>query len=454
MEKKLLQQAYERIDVPKNDVLNAIKIGKERAVFEGSNKKRSFKRVGWSIVAAATVMITSSFISPSLSKVMAKVPLLGNVYVVFNDAVGRNLQTENLITELNEVYSQNGIDVSITNAYYDGAVVGVTFSVNGDIQKEEDGTVQGFYEVFDGSGGISDSKELVYMEPSQNQFVGHIRLNYPKTQLPSDTTFPLEFKRIGEIEGNWRFDVPIKQLPFETIEVDKESYDNQADVNVNFDSIVKGKASTAINYTTTLPVGGKKDQVRLEIYDDKSKQIEISSDGIDLETLESNDSFVVKNRSIIPESLKGRTSHLVIVPKVAIYAPNQFVNLKEKTPVTIKAARQDLAVMIERITTRQDRIIVDFQIQNKDTKDQNYSFYKNFAFNDVTLVKKSEKEIYQKSMKHSLEILNKEELRFRNTFDLSDAKNFKLNDYVLRINMNSLSMNNPVELNRVKVNLD
>lgn len=74
---------------------------------------------------------------------MAEVPLLGSVYTAFNDAVGRNLQTQDLITELNQTSSYKGVDVSVTSAYYDGAVIGVTFSVKGNLRTEEDGVRAG-----------------------------------------------------------------------------------------------------------------------------------------------------------------------------------------------------------------------------------------------------------------------------------------------------------------------
>lgn len=282
------------------------------------------------MVAAAVLFISSSFISPSLSHVMAEVPLLGNVYTAFNDAVGRNLQAQELITELNQTSSYKGIDVSATSAYYDRAVIGVTFSVKGNLRTEEDGRVQGFYEIFDGNDGISDSKELVYMEPIENGYTGHIQLSYPKTELPPEATFPLEFKRIGDKEGSWRFDVPITQLPYETVNVDKRSEKENAEINVHFDSITEGKASTAINYTATFPIQEKHNQVRLEVYDDQGKEVFISTDGIDLETNAKSDRIIVKGRSIIPQSIKGKTNYIKIYPKVALTGedPNEPLELK------------------------------------------------------------------------------------------------------------------------------
>ncbi len=450
MEKNSLQEAYEKIEVPKEDVLDAIKTGMKRASNDEPKTKKN-ARVVWSTVAAATILVPSSFISPSISHVMAEVPLLGKVYETFNDTIGRTLQSQKLITALNEKASSKGIDVSITNAYYDGAVVGVTFKVKGNVQAEESGQVVGFYEIFDGDAGISDSKELVYMEPTEDGYIGHIQLSYPKSNLPLDTTFPLEFKTIGGKEGSWRFDVPINQLPFETVNIDEERREEFSDVTVHFDSIFAGKASTAINYTATFPIQGKHDQVRLQVYDDKGNEINISMDGIDLETIEENDHIIVKGRSIIPKSLKGETKYLEVHPKVAINEQDQYVSLNASTPVEIKAERQNLSVNIEVITVKNNSLTVDFQVNNGDEMDWNFGFYKDFARNDVVLVKATEKEIYKEPIQHSVKTINKNELRFRSTFDISNLDDFSLKNYVIKVNLGSLSANIPVELEKVMI---
>ncbi|KAA0564646.1 DUF4179 domain-containing protein [Bacillus sp. CH30_1T] len=454
MEKKSFQEVYEKIEVPEDDVLDAIIAGKNRASQSVSKKKKRARNLVWSSVAAATIFISSSLISPSISQVMAEVPLLGNVYTVFNDAVGRNLQSKDLITELNQVSSFKGVDVSIKNAYYDGAVVGVTFSVEGNVRTEEDGRVQGFYEIFDGKGGISDSKELVYMESSKNGYIGHIQLSYPQTVLPSDTSFPLEFKRIGGKDGSWRFDVPINQLPYETVTIDKGTSNEEAEINIHFDSIIQGKASTAINYTASFPIEGKHNQVRLEAYDDQGEEINISTDGIDLESIESNNRVIVKGRSIIPFSIKGEASYIEVFPKVALSLPDQFIKLDEVTPIKINDGMQGFAVEIEDISVEEKSISFDFQINKGNKMNKDFLFYKDFARNDVELVKESEKENYQKPIKHSVEIINKDDLRFTSKFDISKIDDFNLKDYVIRVNLGTLSANIPVELEKVRINLN
>jgi hypothetical protein len=450
MEKKLFHEQYEKIEVPKEDVLKAIKTGVNRA--HSSNNSRKKRVFVFSTVAAATMFISSSLIFPSMSKVMADVPLVGPIYENFNDLVGRNLASQNLITQLNETANSTGIDVTITSAYYDGAVIGITFDVVGNVKLDNDGRLMGLYEIFDGDEGIDDSKELVEMEPKNNGYTGHIQLNYPKLALPADTTFPLEFKSIGEKDGSWKFDVPIKQLAFETFTVDKES--DSGDVLIHFDSIIAGKASTAINYTATFPSEGKHDQVRLEVFDDQGKPIQLLSDGIDLETKKVGNQIIVTGRTIIPQSLRGKTSYLDIRPTVALSEPVQFVSLNEQTPKQIKSDRQNLSVTVEKISLKDKSLAIDFQVNNGEKRNKEFMFFKDFARTDVTLVKESEKEVYEEAMKHSVKVLDKEKLRYRSTFDLSGLEDFRLDNYVVRVNIDSLSGNMPLELEPVKLGLE
>lgn len=99
-------------------------------------------------------------------------------------------------------------------------------------------------------------------------------------------------------------------------------------------------------------------------------------------------------------------------------------------------------------------VTLDFQINNGNFMNQDFSFFSNFVYNDITVVKESEKEIYEKPIKHSIEVINKDELRFTSKFDISEIGEFNLNDYVIRVNMGSLSANIPVELEKVKIDIN
>ncbi|UOR13716.1 DUF4179 domain-containing protein [Halobacillus amylolyticus] len=454
MKEKLFREKYEEIEIPKEDVNEAIRKG-IRKVDEGSKPKKKVSRTRKFIIstAAAITLLSSSFIVPSVSHVMADVPLVGKIYMGFNDLVGRNLASQQLITKLNETASHGGIDVTVTSAYYDGAVIGVTFDVTGDVNPNQRGKLTGFYEIFNGDKAIADSKELVHMEQTDNGFTGQIQLHFPGEKLPADTTFPLEFLEIGDEDGVWKFDVPIKQLPNETVMVDKESSNKQANVKVYFDSIIAGKASTAIDYTAIFPAEAENDQVRLEAYDDHGNTVHISMDGIDLEKTKENNQVIVKGRSIVPQELKGKTDYIEIHPKVALQTEDQFVKLNQKTPVQISSPRQDHSINLESINKKDNKLVIDFQINEGKEKNKKNHFYKDVARHDVTLVKESEKDIYKKPIDHSIKVLSEGDLRFRSTFDLSSLGKFNSNDYVIRVSLGTLSSNIPVKLEPVKIDL-
>ncbi|MEI5909493.1 DUF4179 domain-containing protein [Bacillus spongiae] len=452
MDKEKFQQTYEEIQVPEGAVKNAIIAGVQQA--NGVSGSSGKSRKNWRIIlstAAAVAVVSSSFFIPSISNVMAGTPIIGGLYESFNDRIGRSLASQQLVTEINETSSDKGVDVTINSAYYDGAVMGISFTVKGEV-KEENGRVEGFYKIFDGDEGVSDSKELVYMEPSGDGYVGQVQTYYPEMDLPADTTFPFELKRIGGKEGSWRFDVPIQQLPYETIEVNKMSQVvEDGDVMVHVDSLIIGNASTTINYTATSPREGKHDQVRLELYDDQGESIQISS-RIGLDSMEKDDKIIDKGRVIIPGLLED-TSYLKILPKVAIYEPDQYVKVTASAPIEVRSNRQDLSVMIERMDVRDKEVVIDFQLNKRNEKERDFLFFKQVADHDVTLVKKSEKDIYQEVMEHSTKTLDKDELRFRSSFDISGINDFNTEDYVFRVHLSSLSSNIPVELESVMIDL-
>ncbi|MCM3569698.1 DUF4179 domain-containing protein [Neobacillus mesonae] len=446
MEKKLFHDQYEKIEVPRDQVVQAIKTGVRRA---NSKKKLRKKRVIFiSTAAAAGLFISSSFMFPSFSKVMADMPVVGYLY---KDSVGEKLAAQKLITKLNETVSVKGIDVTVTSAYYDGAVMGVTFDVKGKVKTEKDGRIQGFYEIFNGDKTLGETKEVVYMNPTETGFTGKIQLSYPKAELPADTTFPLEFRSIGDKKGSWRFDVPVKQLPFETKAVNQER--TREGMKVHFDSIITGQASTAVNYSFTHPKEGKYDDIRFEFFDDNGRPIHWLSD-TSLEKNEKGNQVTIKGRTIIPQALKGKTRYIEVQPAVSLSEPNQFVSLTEAAPVRIQSSRQDLSVTIEKVSYNNKHFMVDFQINNGHKMGMYDMFYKDFARNDIILVKETRKDIFEEPIKHKVKVLNEKQLRFRSTFDISGLSHFSPQKYVLRVNLGSMAVNMPQEMEPVKINLE
>lgn len=300
MEKKMFHESVNQIEVPEDEVLKSIKAGVRKGSKIRAKQKSRFKVLGASVAAAAVLFVASGFMVPSVGKVMADIPFLAKLYE--HDKVAGNLASQQLITELNEKAAFEGIDVRVTDAYYDGAIIGVTFDVKGEVKGNED-EIYAFYEIFDRDPNIEETMELVKLLPAEGGYKGHIQLSYPRAELPAETTLPFNIIGIGEIndnwkdeQGKWNFDVPIKQLPFETTALGQAS--ELGDYKITFEKLIIGKSSTAIEYTLSYPEEGQR--VMLELFDDKGKRIIGGTSDGKLEKKVENGTLTEKRRITIP----------------------------------------------------------------------------------------------------------------------------------------------------------
>lgn len=305
MEKKMFHESVNQIEVPEDDVLNAIQAGVRKGSKIKHKPKPHFKVIGASVAAAAVLFVATGFMVPSVGKVMADIPFLAKLYE--HDKVAGNLASQQLITELNEKAAFDGIDVRVTDAYYDGAIIGVTFDVKGEVKGNED-EIYAFYEIFDRDPNIEETMELVKLLPAEGGYKGHIQLSYPRAELPAETTLPFNIIGIGEIndnwkdeQGKWNFDVPISQLPFETAELGQES--KLGNYKITFEKLITGKSSTAIEYTMSYPERGQR--VMLDLFDDKGEQIIGGTSDAKIEKKIENGTVTEKRRitiSMVPDS--------------------------------------------------------------------------------------------------------------------------------------------------------
>jgi len=308
MDKNTFSNKVNEVDVPKEEVLRSIKIGINRATEEKRPKKKKPILKTWIMTAAAAgILMCSSFIDPTISRVLADAPIIGGLYVNFNDMVGRSLEKQNLVKELNQTYTSNGVDVALTSAYYDGYLIGITFDVKGILQ-EEDGYYYALYELFNGDPLADETKELTTLTKTKDGYTGHIRIVYPYKDLPKNDTIPVSFEEIGMNKGNWQFDVPVQQNPIEEyLFENKESTNPEGDVVFKVESVITGKASTAIIYSVTYPKG-KLDSFNGMLNVDSNTKLPMGgrSDG-KIDQITNGDKTTIVRKLVIPDLLKNTT---------------------------------------------------------------------------------------------------------------------------------------------------
>lgn len=228
MNKEWFNEKVSNIELPEKELLLAI----EKGIEKGRNRKKFKRNTKWIAslsTIAASLVLASGFIFTPVGQVMANVPIIGSIYESVQAEMGMQLETKNLITELNETASDNGVNVTITSAYYDGIYIGFTFKVDGlDLSEEDLEKMQheGDYDVgYDfylyEIDGVKDrwGGGDYYLQKVDNYYIGAAEVEYPEKDLPKNYTLPITFERVGNIEGKWQFKVPVTQLPLKKYEI-------------------------------------------------------------------------------------------------------------------------------------------------------------------------------------------------------------------------------------------
>lgn len=267
MDKVSFNVITENIDVPEDELFLRINNGIEKGK-KSKNRKRKAKMLVPMASMATSLLLISGFLFAPMTKVLANVPVIGLIYESFQMSIGKDLEEKNLLTPLNETVSDNGVQITLTSAYYDGLYMGISFKAEeeGEISKIKNDMVidYDFYLFNDQgwSGSIGDLQKV------DDHFVSFIEIEYPDRQLPTDYTLPITFTNMGGVEGSWSFEVPVTQLPLKTFTFENSKTEDE-NYSFTVESIVSGTSNMRVDYTTNIP----EDLLTLRILDHKGKEL-------------------------------------------------------------------------------------------------------------------------------------------------------------------------------------
>ncbi|WP_440602982.1 DUF4179 domain-containing protein [Bacillus sp. GB_SG_008] len=447
MDKQWFNDEINKIEVPREELQIAITKGMNRAQQE-KPVKRKYKRRKIAWLAAASVCIGvlgSGFVFPQMNRVLAEVPLIGKVYDYFHDTVGQDLTESKLVTELNQQAVSNGVSVTMNSVYYDSGRISVTFKVDSPEKVSIKNTfANGFYYEFKLVDGSRKWMSAASWDGkiTENGWLGNIHIDYPEKELPPNTTLPITITSIGETRGFWKFDIPVKQLENKKINTQQSISSEDQEHTFNFETITVGKGSTTIDYKAIYPLAGENDLARIEkITDDKGKEIHMSTSGIEFGREKVGDHVESEERSIFGKIPDG-AEFITMYPVVRLSEKPAIIKLNETTPFEIKSTRSDMKIIINKIQHKNQRLIVQYTLQNADTKHKSMDEFINCGevmnLKDTAYIDKEFAPIGHVIKGSTVKVLDKEKMQFQATFQLDGeygVKNFSLKDYVLEVEM-------------------
>lgn len=456
MDNKKIKYFIDQIEVPKEEVLNAIERGINQSNQTGIKSKTPRRKIIISSIVAASILgitLSSGFINPNMNQVLAGAPLIGGIYEEFGDKMGLNLAQQNLVTELDQTVSKNGVKVKLNNVYFDGDVVSITGHVSGNLENEKNEKGEVSFDVnFENNTGDNDpwlNGMTTDIKDKGNGYDFQWKMTYPYKTIKNDFTLPISIHYINGIRGGWNFNIPITQQKNKTIRINQsESYQNEG-IQINIDEIKLAKASSTLIFETVSNYKGDNIDIEKATDEEGNLLFQYANNTI-VSQLDVEDGYHLSLRKPI-NKVDEEIQSITFYPFVSI-SDTPVQKLLDTPSFILDSERTDLKIKVNNIIEEGNKLIIDYQFQGFAEEMSNHrldlllnNLSLGFTLIDKDFVDKIDPENPVPPKNHSIprnevKLLNKKEYQFQSIFHLdgeNKIENFSLKDTVLQFDFSS-----------------
>ncbi|RJO96901.1 DUF4179 domain-containing protein [Exiguobacterium sp. RIT452] len=445
MSKHDLQNDYNQIPVPQAALQERIRQGMEQGKREQQIKRpKRLRRLVVSTGLAASLLITSTFVIPSFATAMAKVPLLGQMYRPFleQENTGTAISQKQLATKIDQVASDNGIDIQVIDAYYDGVTIGMNLTATGvpDVKAE---ARSGLYELFKGDKRFegTETMELVQFKQVKGVWQGRIEYMFGETKLKDTIQIPVVLTDVFGVKGNWSFNVPVKRLPAVEQVYGTTVKNSIYQTEVTLDKLIQGKGSTSFDYTTRSP---EKEWARVEmtLLDSSGKEIihNWTKSTQSVKRTKSGTAAIEQSRLILGNYVIPKGSYL-LQPSLSIDINTQPIPLTEPLPYRQQSETHPLEMTITSIETTPEHVVIEFSRNSRSLQ-----VYVKPEIRDSMYLLKGTEPPDGREIKPKVTVLDAGKQTFRATFRLPEPSEHTREEYYLETGYSNTVINTPLEL--------
>lgn len=447
MDKKEIKDRINQIEVPTEEVLKAIDRGIKQSNQMNIKRYSPKKKIIISSIVVASlfgITLSSGFVNPTMNQVLAKAPFIGGIYEELEDKMGMHLAQQNLVTELNQSVTKNGVTVKLTSAYFDGDVISITGHVRGDVHKGTNEKDEVSFDVnFDNNIGDNDpwlGGASYGIKNTEDGYIFQWTLKYPHPTIDNDFTLPISIHFINGIKGDWNFNIPITQMKNKTIAINHtESYENEG-IQIKINEIKQAKASSMLLFETVSTF--KDDQIDIrEARDHQGNVVFHYENNVKVSQFQEEDGYHLSLRKMMTQ-IDEDTQSITFYSFMSIADPpvQQLLNIPS---FILESERTDLKLKMNHITVEDDKLILDYQLQELNQQ----RIFKNrvdlvaskLAYT-FTLIDKDKIDLINEENVHRLStnevtIMDSSTHHFQSVFHLNGEnklENFSLQDTVLQ----------------------
>ncbi|WP_342501840.1 DUF4179 domain-containing protein [Bacillus sp. FSL W7-1085] len=459
MERKEMKKLYDEIDVPKVELTSAVRqaMGDVKA-----EKKRRWFTWNWrtpiySAIVLIVLYFSSGFLFPSLNTAMARVPFVGQLYMMFHDKVGMSLFQSELVKHVNEGAESRGVTVKVNSVYYDAGRLVYTFTV------ENFHTNEDFIPINIDSDQINENFQPDTRGPElkklkDGRYAGRIEFFTNGQMIKQGQKAQLVISKIGDIVGNWRFELPVVKQKTILLAGQKEVSILNGRYQLKDIKVENGVNSSVIQYAIDYNGIAKDDEVLIDrMRDNLGNKYRLETGTRFEEKQLSNKKTRINHMTILNQPIDPKATELTFFTTLWVeHEESKIIPLQTKLPIQFKTKHYGIGIKINKIEQKGRSVIVDYQFTGVGQKELDEDVMKNagewIGLGDVKKMKSwsdpeadYENGYYLKG--NNAKVTNLKTASMQSTFDFDvkeldklSLNHFSFKDYGLYLDLSNLNL--------------
>lgn len=222
MKDKYLQEIFEQIEIPDEDIRKSIRKGIQKAAVKDKKKNPLFRNLSVAAILFVTTVFTLSFAFPSFAE---KLPIIENIFELFEKNEKEYIFEDynRYATELGITKESNGVSMTLTEAVYDGENITVAFTINSEHDLGEKPFIE--WEMAETDSSLIVGGRQITRRLGKNEYVGLLIFDLQRGTHSDTIQLKWEGNRIGyfdleqdplnminPIVGRWSFKLTLDNI--------------------------------------------------------------------------------------------------------------------------------------------------------------------------------------------------------------------------------------------------
>ncbi|WP_423408953.1 DUF4179 domain-containing protein [Heyndrickxia sp. MSNUG] len=263
---------------------------------ERNKKWKKPSMIAGGIAASLAILLGTGFTNTTMAQVLQSIPFVESVFKLAGDSTLKTTVEKGLAEKVNKSAADQGVTVTVSEAFYDGTGISVGYVVQSDAVLDKnmntsiDFTIDGKRIENYGVGGSSERYD-------DHVVLGVMHLDVSEP-LPNEFDLGMKIKKLGESEGEWNVQFPVREISSENkviLPVEKKS---SGDITVILEKVTFAPTATEVVYKLKQP-SDREMELSFELLGSNGEHVE------PLSLFKKDDTFKVSYEpfSTIPETI-------------------------------------------------------------------------------------------------------------------------------------------------------